>query len=98
MALFLITPEEMSSYLAEKVRAKRLELNLSQRTLSERSKVSLSVIKKFEREGKISLESLLKIALVLDALEPFKDLFKEKDVVTSLDTLLEEKERKRGRR
>ncbi|WP_194846873.1 helix-turn-helix domain-containing protein [Candidatus Neptunochlamydia vexilliferae] len=98
MTLFLITPGEMSGHLAKRARGKRLALNLSQKTLSERSKVSLSVIKKFEKTGKISLQSLLKIALVLDALEPFKDLFGQKIADTSLETLLEEKERKRGRR
>ncbi|MGL5626698.1 MAG: hypothetical protein ACRDDW_04165 [Candidatus Rhabdochlamydia sp.] len=37
----------------------------------------MGVLKKFEQTRKISLESLLKIALVLGALGEFKDLFKQ---------------------
>ncbi|MGL5264249.1 MAG: helix-turn-helix domain-containing protein, partial [Candidatus Rhabdochlamydia sp.] len=78
---------------------KRLSLNFSQQTLSDRSGVSLGVLKKFEQTGKISLESLLKIALVLGALEEFKDLFKQTKLehLTSLDELIKSKNRKRGR-
>ncbi len=49
---------------------------------------------------KISLESLLKLALVLDSLKDFMDVFKPKrpeDYLT-LDDLLKQKTRKRGRR
>jgi len=63
-------------HIAHQVQAKRLSLNFSQKTLSERSGVSLGVIKKFEHSGKISLESLLKLALVLDALNDFEFIFK----------------------
>ena len=89
----------METYLAKQVRAKRLALNLSQKTVSDQSGVSLSVLKKFERTGKISLESLLKMALVLGCLEDFINLFKilPVDDFTSLDELLSDKTRKRGR-
>lgn len=42
------TPQEMSLKLAQKARDKRLALNLSQKTLAERSAVSYGVLKKFE--------------------------------------------------
>ncbi|MDA9832607.1 helix-turn-helix transcriptional regulator [Gammaproteobacteria bacterium] len=44
---------------------KRLKLNLSQKTLSEKSGVSYGTLKEFEQKRPISLESLLKIALAL---------------------------------
>jgi len=93
------TPSEAASRIAHRVKEKRLEQNLSQQTLSARSNVSLGVIKKFERTGKISLESLLKLALALGCLVDFMELFKSKPIETAftLDELLEQKTRKRGR-
>ena len=89
----------MGIHLAKQVQAKRLSMNWSQKTLSERSGVSFGVLKKFERTGKISLESLLKIAMALGVLENFKDLFKEIPLehFLSLDDLMKDKTRKRGR-
>lgn len=99
MSLFFMTPHEVSLYISKRVQAKRLALNLTQKTLSERSQVSFGVLKKFERTGKISLESLLKIALALGSLEDFEDLFKQPlpEKLSSLDELLKEDKRKRGR-
>lgn len=81
------------------MQAKRLSLNLSQQTLSERSGVSYGVLKKFERTGQISLESLLKIALALGTLDEFNNLFKPvaPEMLTSIDELINDKTRKRGR-
>ncbi|NBT86307.1 MAG: XRE family transcriptional regulator [Alphaproteobacteria bacterium] len=89
----------MGIHLAKQVQAKRLSMNWSQKTLSERSGVSFGVLKKFERTGKISLESLLKIAMALGVLENFKDLFKEVplEYFSSLDDLMKDNIRKRGR-
>ena len=99
MSHFMMSPHEMSVYIARQAQAKRLSLNFSQQTLSERSGVSFGVLKKFERTGRISMESLLKIALSLGSLEGFKDLFKPTPPghFTSLDALINNKVRKRGR-
>ncbi len=96
MSFIFITPLKIATKASEK----RLSLNLSQKTLAQKSGVSLSVLKKFEHTGKISLESLLKLALVLEAMDEFKDLFNPKDPETypSLDALLaSDIKRKRGR-
>ena len=95
----MITVDEVLNVLAGNVRNRRLFLNWTQKTLAERSGVSLGVIKKFEGVGKISLESLLKIALVLDCLGNFKSLFVQQDTIypKTLDELLDDKSRKRGR-
>ncbi len=100
MTVFMLTPWEVQKYIAKQAKEKRLSLNFSQQTLSDRSGVSFGVLKKFEQTGKISLESLLKIALALGGLEEFKDLFKQKKLehLTSLDELLKSKKRKRGRK
>lgn len=97
--LILMTPLDVARQIAKLAQTKRLSLNLSQHSLSERSGVSFGVIKKFERTGKISLESLLKIALVLGCLEEFSALFKPipPQQAATLDELINEKKRKRGR-
>lgn len=99
MISFIDTPQEVSIHLAKQAQALRLSLDLSQKTLSERSGVSLGVIKRFERTGKISLESLLKLAVILGALDQFVSLFKPKEpqAYSSLDEILQEKKRQRGR-
>ena len=55
---------------------------------------------KFKRTGQISLESLLKIALALDAFDGFTHLFTKsvEELPGSLDELLKENTRKRGRK
>ncbi len=100
ISLFMMTTHEMASHIAKQAQYKRLEMNLSQKTLSECSGVSFGVIKKFERTGKISLESLLKIAFALGCLDPFKDLFAKNthEKMSSLDELLKDKTRRRGRK
>lgn len=90
----------MARHIAKRAQAKRLSLNLSQKTLAERSGVSFGALKKFERTGKISLESLLKIALVLGCLEDFMMPFQPPapETLLSLDQLLNDKTRQRGRK
>lgn len=95
----MMMPHEVGRYIAQQMQAKRLFFNFSQKTLSERSGVSFSVIKRFERTGKISLESFLKLALVLGFLKKLKELFDEptSEKIISLDELLKDNTRKRGR-
>jgi transcriptional regulator with XRE-family HTH domain len=101
ISTIMISPHEMAEHLAKKAKTKRLSLNLSQQTLAEHSGVSYGVLKKFERTGQISLVSLLKLALCLDALENFHGLFDltKPENAISLDALIESsKTRKRGRK
>ena len=95
-----ITPIQMLEIIAAQLKARRLFLNLSQQSLSDRSGVSLSVIRKYERTGKISLESLLKLAVILDSLKQFEDLF-QKPIPTqfqAISILQKNTGRKRGRK
>ena len=100
MIIQLKSTLEVAKDIAKKAKAKRLSLNMSQKTLSKNSGVSLASLKKFEQTGQISLKSLLKIALILNELEPFDNLFKEDEKLpATLDELLmEKKSRKRGRK
>lgn len=94
------SPFEIAKEIAKKAKDKRLKLNLSQQTLSDKSGVSYGTLKKFEHKGQISLESLLKIALALGELDKFEHLFAKTDdkLPASLDELLGDNQRKRGRK
>jgi len=86
------TPYEVSIELAERAKAKRKYMNLTQQQLADRSGVSLGSLKRFERTGEVSLSSLLKIAGVLDSLKEFDDLFKKPEY-TSIEEILNDKNR-----
>jgi hypothetical protein len=94
------SPFEVTREIAKKAKDKRLNLNLSQQTLSEKSGVSYGTLKKFEQKGQISLESLLKIALALGELNKFEQLFAKGNdqLPASLDEILADNHRKRGRK
>ncbi len=100
MAKILMTPLEVAGHIASSAKEKRLHSNLTQQSLAERSGVSLGVLKKFEREGKISLESLLKLALTLGSLNDFTKVFESTPLeeLPTLDDILKQKTRKRGRK
>ena len=65
------TPSEMMDTLKTNFRQRRKALGHTQPELATRSGVSLGSLKRFERFGQISLESLLKLALVLECLGEF---------------------------
>lgn len=67
-------PSEVSLLLAEKIRVLRKDRGYSQKELADRTGISLGSIKRFEQTGQISLESLLKIAQLLDKLSDFENI------------------------
>lgn len=98
----LKTPTETIAELAQRAKAMRLAQNLTQAGLEQRSGVSLGSIKLFEHTGKISCESLVKIAVALGALDGFDGLFKpSENELRSIDQILKDAKgstgRKRGR-
>ena len=74
------TLQEVMQNIKTKFRQRRKELKYTQKELAERSGVSLGSLKRFENTGQISLESLLKLAFVLECLEGFGDLCEKEDV------------------
>jgi transcriptional regulator with XRE-family HTH domain len=98
----LKTSTETVAELAQRAKSMRLAQNLTQAGLEQRSGVSLGSIKLFERTGKISFESLVKIAIALGASEGFDGLFQPNLTENrSIDDLLKDAKastgRKRGR-
>lgn len=93
-----ISPEGKAKALAERAKARRLEMNLTQEGLSARSGVPLATYRRFERTGKISLDGLLHVAYALDALGDFDQVFAAHKYA-SLDEALasNQKNRKRGK-
>ena len=72
------TQQETSAAIAERMRARRKELGLSQAALAARSGVSLGSLKRFERMHEISLSSLVKLAMALGYQDDFDKLFERR--------------------
>ena len=78
--------------LKSKFRQRRKALGYTQLELSSRSGVSLGSLKRFENSGQISLESLLKLALVLECLGDFSAVCEERvEEFGSMDEVLGDK-------
>jgi transcriptional regulator with XRE-family HTH domain len=75
LAVMFSTPGQVKKTIASRARARRLSLNLSRESLAERSGVPSSTIKHFETTGAIGLDALLRMAIVLDGLPEFNQLF-----------------------
>ena len=98
LAINIQTPSSMLETIKDNFKQQRLSLNLTQEGLSNKSGVSLGSIKRFESSGEISFESLLKVALLLNCLDDFKNIANEKDEqYESMEDLLKIKPiKKRG--
>lgn len=81
------TPYETGLKIAQRHRALRKRLNISQKEMAERSGVSLGSLKRFERSGKISLESLLKLAHLFGRLNDFDNVLKETENPDEIEKL-----------
>jgi len=100
--MLLITPTKALKKLAENTRQRRLDMELTQEGLAERSGVPLATLRKFEQKGLISLESFLKLLMVLGGIESIiKATQPQPTEFTSIDEVISANLtplRKRGRR
>jgi transcriptional regulator with XRE-family HTH domain len=85
------TPYETGLQIAERHRAMRKRLKISQQEMAERSGVSLGSLKRFENSGKISLESLLKLVHLLGRLSDFDYVLKEGENPDDIEKLFTNK-------
>lgn len=99
IAFDVLTPKDVALQIAARVKARRLELDLTQEGLSARAAVKFSTYRKFEQTGEISLKGLLQIGFALNALPEFDALFAQRQY-KSLDDVLSGQSvtRKRGRK
>lgn len=96
----LRSPRDIARTLARRVKALRLERGWTQQEIAERAGLALATYQRFERTGRISLERLLKLAVVLDAPGGFDHLFVAGPArsLTELERRMERPSRKRGKR
>ncbi len=95
----LKTPHEMQLEIAQRVKALRLEQNLTQQGLCDRSNVTLASLRRFEKTGLVAFDSLLRIAAALGRLDDFDKLFNtSQKPATLFGTGQEPKQRRRGRK
>ena len=88
-------PKDVMEDLRVKFKERRISMGYTQMECATRSGVSLGSLKRFERSGQISLESLLKLAFVLECLGDFEGVCMERmDVPKSMDEVLGEKKGK----
>ena len=93
----ILTPHGLQKSLADRIKQRRLEKNITQKSLAYKSGVSYSSLRKFENSGDISLESLVKIAFSLNLENDFSELF-SKPAYNTLDEMLEAKNNKSRKR
>ena len=86
------TPPQIAGELAQRMRARRKELRLSQQELALQANVSLGSLKRFESKYLISLESLIKLTIALDCEEDFDALFSRKQY-RSIQEVIDEQSR-----
>lgn len=96
----LRTPRDISRILAQRAKVLRLERGWTQQETAERAGLALATYQRFERTGRIALERLLKLAVVLDARGGFEHLFVTGPArsLAELEQRLGRPARKRGKR
>ncbi len=98
--MLFISLSKAQKTLVQNVRERRLQMDLTQEGLAERSGVPLSTLRKFEQTGMISLESFLKILSIVGGLEEIIEGLKPNaSVFKSIDEVIKSGEKtvkKRG--
>ena len=92
-------PQFLLDRLAANCKDRRLEKGYSRRTLSDLTGVPAPTIERFERTGKLSLESFCRIAVVFDYFDEVAALLDHTKYATSLELEIINKnhDRKNGR-
>jgi len=93
-------PFQAKKEMAKKAKEARLKRSWKRDTLSEKSGVPVSTIKRYETTGEISLDQFLRIVFELGDLDKLKSVFdKEPILYATLDDMLKDslvKKRTRG--
>jgi transcriptional regulator with XRE-family HTH domain len=94
------SPDAIMRGLSERVRARRLEMNLTQKALAGRAGMPFATYRRFETSGEVSIKNLIMIATALGATDDFESLFSSRRY-QNIDEVINMKKikvRKRGRR
>lgn len=97
-AYSLVTPEQVSTVLADRIKELRLIRKWKQSTLAERAGVSLASLRRFEQTGQISLSSLLRLSFALGRLSDYDALLRlpPAESIAALEARTAVAQRKRG--
>lgn len=95
--LSLMAPADVARSVAARARTRRVALGLTQQDVADRSGVNVWTLRRFESSGKLALDALIRVAIVLDAIEEFGALFPEPEF-RSLDEVIDRPKRQRGKR
>lgn len=99
IAVSIDSPKDVALQIAARVKARRLDLDLTQEGLAARAGVKFATYRRFEQTGEISLKNLLQLGFALNALADFDALFAQKQYQTLDDVLNEQSDiRKRGKK
>lgn len=91
-------PDSILKGIAERVKERRLERNLTQKAFAKRAGVGYDAYRRFENTGEITLRNLVMCAIALDDVDTLMELFTKKSY-QSIDEIIksqETKKRKRG--
>jgi len=86
-------PADYLQEIAKRHKVLRRQAGFSQSELAKRSGVSLGSLKRFETSGQISLESLLRLADVLNRLDDFDAILKPMENLNAVEKLFSDKMR-----
>lgn len=92
-------PQLLMMRLAGNCKARRLEKGYSRRTLSELTGIPAPTIERFERTGRISLESFCRLAIEFDYFDELGEIMGKTKYTTSqeLERINRNLKRKKGR-
>ncbi len=91
IALEFVTYYEKKLEIAKRFSLIRKNRKISQRRLSELSGVSYASIRRFEKNGDISLSSLVKLALALQLYDDLDNLFKKRKEYQSIEDVINDR-------
>lgn len=92
------SPDDIALLLAQRFRAKRLQLGWSREELAQRAGETVASIKRFELTGEIALSRLLQLCFVLGSLDTFSQVLESPPPFTIADVKRQIPTRQRGRR
>lgn len=97
--LALKSPNEIMLTIAENVKQRRLEKNLTQKIFAQQTGINFATYRRFETSGEISLRNLANIAIALNAGKELSALFTSSayNSINEMLTAKTNKERKRAR-
>lgn len=99
MLFKLATPQEVATELGQRLRARRLALNLTQNEAAARAGVSRGALRTLERTGLVTVEVMLRVAGTLGLIEQLEAVFRVQPVsIEQMEAEAASRSRQRARR